>query len=120
MKKTIHFYRYISMNILGMLGAAVTILTDTFFVADKLGVNGLAALNLTICILGLINGLGILFILWNRNHIMFNWYFLFKANCFTFRCRRQHFAHGKYLYENNSVLCSFFYSAPFIYQFYSQ
>lgn len=61
MKKTIHFYRYISMSVLGMLGAAVTILTDTFFVADKLGVNGLAALNLTICIFGLINGLGILF-----------------------------------------------------------
>lgn len=60
LKQTIHFYRYISMSILGMLGAAVTILTDTFFVSDKLGVNGLAALNLTICIFGLINGLGML------------------------------------------------------------
>ncbi len=60
MKQNIHFYRYISMSILGMLGAAVTILTDTFFVSDKLGVNGLAALNLTICIFGLINGLGML------------------------------------------------------------
>lgn len=49
------------MSILGMLGAAVTILTDTFFVSDKLGVNGLAALNLTICIFGLLNGLGLLF-----------------------------------------------------------
>lgn len=61
MKPTATFYRYISMSILSMLGAAVTILTDTFFVADKLGVNGLAALNLTICIFGLINGLGMLF-----------------------------------------------------------
>ncbi len=61
MKQTVHFYRYISMSILGMLGAAVTILTDTFFVSDKLGVNGLAALNITICIFGLINGLGMLF-----------------------------------------------------------
>lgn len=61
MKQTVHFYRYISMSVLGMLGAAVTILTDTFFVSDKLGVNGLAALNLTICIFGLINGLGMLF-----------------------------------------------------------
>lgn len=61
MKQTVHFYRCIFMSILGMLGAAVTILTDTFFVSDKLGVNGLAALNLTICIFGLINGLGMLF-----------------------------------------------------------
>lgn len=44
-----------------MLGSAVTILTDTFFVSDRLGVKGLAALNLTICIFGLINGLGMLF-----------------------------------------------------------
>lgn len=61
MKQTVHFYRYISMSILGMLGAAVTILTDTFFVSDRLGVSGLAALNITICIFGLINGLGMLF-----------------------------------------------------------
>ncbi len=60
MKSSVNFYRYVSMSILGMLGSAVTILTDTFFVSDRLGVNGLAALNITICIFGLINGLGIL------------------------------------------------------------
>lgn len=60
MKSTVNFYRYVSMSILGMLGSAVTILTDTFFVSDRLGVNGLAALNITISIFGLINGLGML------------------------------------------------------------
>ncbi len=56
-----NFYRYISMSILGMLGSAGTILADTFFVSDKLGARGLAALNIAICIFGLINGLGLLF-----------------------------------------------------------
>lgn len=55
------FYRYISMSILGMLGSAGTILADTFFVSNRLGANGLAALNIAICIFGLINGLGLLF-----------------------------------------------------------
>ncbi len=55
------FYKYISLSVLGMLGSAGTILADTFFVSDKLGANGLAALNIAICIFGLINGLGLLF-----------------------------------------------------------
>ena len=54
------FYRYISMSILGMLGSAGTILADTFFVSNRLGANGLTALNIAICIFGLINGLGLL------------------------------------------------------------
>lgn len=61
MKSSVNFYRYVSMSILGMLGSAVTILTDTYFVSDRLGVDGLAALNITISIFGLINGLGMLF-----------------------------------------------------------
>ncbi len=78
-----------------MLGSAVTILTDTFFVSDRLGVNGLAALNLTICIFGLINGLGMLFgmggatyysILKRRYFPMSHWNFLFKTHCHTIRC----------------------------------
>lgn len=44
-----------------MLGSAGTILADTFFVSDRLGADGLAALNIAICIFGLINGLGLLF-----------------------------------------------------------
>ena len=54
------FYRYTSLSVLGMLGSAGTILADTFFVSDRLGAQGLAALNLAICVFGLINGLGLL------------------------------------------------------------
>ena len=54
------FGKYISLSILGMLGSSGTILADTFFVSNKLGSNGLAALNIAISIFGLINGLGMM------------------------------------------------------------
>ena len=54
------FWKYISLSILGMLGSSGTILADTFFVSNKLGANGLAALNIAISIFGLINGLGMM------------------------------------------------------------
>lgn len=44
-----------------MLGSSGTILADTFFVSNRLGADGLAALNLSIAVFGLINGLGMLF-----------------------------------------------------------
>ena len=55
------FATYISLSILGMLGSSGTILADTFFVSNRLGADGLAALNLSIAVFGLINGLGMLF-----------------------------------------------------------
>lgn len=55
------FAAYISLSILGMLGSSGTILADTFFVSNRLGADGLAALNLSIAVFGLINGLGMLF-----------------------------------------------------------
>ena len=54
------FFKYISLNMLGALGLSGYIMADTFFVANRLGSDGLAALNLAIPIFGLINGLGIL------------------------------------------------------------
>ena len=54
------FFKYISLNMLGALGLSGYIMADTFFVANRLGADGLAALNLAIPIFGLINGLGIL------------------------------------------------------------
>ncbi|WP_242622334.1 hypothetical protein [Intestinimonas timonensis] len=55
------FGKYVSLSILGMLGSSGTILADTFFVSNRLGADGLAALNLSIAVFGLINGLGMLF-----------------------------------------------------------
>ena len=54
------FFKYISLNMLGALGLSGYIMADTFFVANRLGADGLAALNLAIPIFGLVNGLGIL------------------------------------------------------------
>ncbi|MEQ2442730.1 MATE family efflux transporter [Pseudoflavonifractor sp. CLA-AP-H29] len=54
------FARYMSLNILGMVGMSGYILADTFFVAIRLGSDGLAALNLAISVFGFINGLGMM------------------------------------------------------------
>lgn len=54
------FGKYSSLNILGMLGLSCYILADTFFVAEGLGSNGLAALNLAIPVYSLINGSGLM------------------------------------------------------------
>lgn len=55
------FWKYISLGIFGMLGSAGTILADAFFVSDRLGAAGLAAMNIAMCVFGLMNGTGLLF-----------------------------------------------------------
>lgn len=54
------FVRYVSLNVLGMLGLSCYILADTFFVARGLGPNGLTALNLAIPIYNFIHGSGLM------------------------------------------------------------
>ena len=54
------FAKYVSLNILGMLGLSCYILADTFFVAKALGPLGLTALNFSISIYSLIHGAGLL------------------------------------------------------------
>ena len=54
------FFKYVSLNMAGALGLSGYIMADTFFVANRLGADGLAALNLAIPVFGLVNGLGIL------------------------------------------------------------
>lgn len=55
------FWKYISLGIFGMVGSAGTILADAFFVSDRLGSTGLAAMNIAMCMFGLMNGTGLLF-----------------------------------------------------------
>lgn len=52
------FFRYVSLNILGMLGLSCYILVDTLFVSLAEGAGGLAALNLAITVYSVIIGLG--------------------------------------------------------------
>ena len=60
MKLLKEFTKYVSLNVLGMIGLSCYILADTFFVANGIGVNGLTALNLSISIYSIIHGVGLL------------------------------------------------------------
>lgn len=52
------FAKYVSLNILGMLGMSCYILADTIFVARGIGTDGLTALNLALPIFSVIYGIG--------------------------------------------------------------
>lgn len=62
MKDTIlkDFSKYVSLNVLGMIGLSCYILADTFFVSKALGATGIAALNLSISVFSIINGVGLM------------------------------------------------------------
>ena len=42
------YLRFVSQSVLGMLGLSVYILADTFFIANYIGADGLASLNLAL------------------------------------------------------------------------
>jgi putative MATE family efflux protein len=54
------FFKYVSLNMLGMIGMSCYILADTYFIAQALGSSGIAALNLSIPLFGLIHGIGLM------------------------------------------------------------
>lgn len=66
------FSRYVSLNMVGMIGISCYILADTFFVARGLGATGLAALNIVIPIFNLMNGLGLMIGVGAASHYTIN------------------------------------------------
>ena len=54
------FAKYVSLNVLGMIGLSCYILVDTFFISKVLGAMGIAALNFSIPIYSLIHGTGLM------------------------------------------------------------
>ncbi|MDZ7836042.1 MAG: MATE family efflux transporter [Alkalibacterium sp.] len=54
------FIKYVSLNMLGMLGISFYILADTYFIAQALGSAGIAALNLSIPVFGIMHGFGLM------------------------------------------------------------
>ena len=52
--------KYVTLNVLGMIGLSCYILADTFFIARSIGPYGLTALNLAIPIYSLIHGAGLM------------------------------------------------------------
>ena len=54
------FARYVSQNILGMIGLSCYILADTFFISQGVGADGLTALNLAIPLHSFMTGLSLM------------------------------------------------------------
>ena len=54
------FSRYVSLNVLGMIAMSVYILADTFFIANGVGADGLAALNFAIVIWTVLQATGLM------------------------------------------------------------
>ncbi|WP_317855357.1 MATE family efflux transporter [Chakrabartyella piscis] len=54
------FFKYISLNIAGMIGLSCYILADTYFIAQALGSNGLASLNLSLTMFSTMYGIGLM------------------------------------------------------------
>lgn len=55
-----NFIKYVSLNVIGMIGLSFYILADTFFVSKALGSTGLAALNFSISLYSIIHGTGLM------------------------------------------------------------
>lgn len=52
--------RYVSLNVLSMLGLSLYILADTYFIANSVGSEGIVALNIVLPTYSLIDGLGLM------------------------------------------------------------
>ena len=52
------FVKYVSQNMLGMLGMSFYILADTFFISKAVGADGITALNLVLPLYNLIFAIG--------------------------------------------------------------
>ncbi|HEX3077412.1 MAG TPA: MATE family efflux transporter, partial [Lachnospiraceae bacterium] len=62
MKKQLRneFLKYVTLNIMGMVALSCYILSDTYFVANGIGMKGLASLNLAISIYNILHGSGLM------------------------------------------------------------
>lgn len=59
-KPSHQFARYVSFNVLSMLGLSLYVLADTFFIANGVGSHGLTALNLVLPVYSFFNGIGLM------------------------------------------------------------
>ncbi|MGE4275590.1 MAG: MATE family efflux transporter [Lawsonibacter sp.] len=112
------YARYCSLNIFGMLALSCYILADTFFVANGLGADGLAALNLALPVYSLIHGSGLMLgmggapmrsmlamVSGSLSNILLDYLFLFPLNMGMFGAV---FATGLAPIISMAVLASFF------------
>ena len=52
------FVKYVSQNMLGMVGMSVYILADTYFISVAVGTDGITALNLVLPVYNMIFAIG--------------------------------------------------------------
>ena len=55
-----NFFKYVSMNVAGMIGLSCYILADTFFISQGIGPDGLTALNIALPVFNIMNGAGLM------------------------------------------------------------
>lgn len=55
------FYQFVTFSVMSMVGQSLFILADTYFIANGVGAQGLAALNIVLPVVNIINGLGWMF-----------------------------------------------------------
>ena len=54
------FIKYVTLNVMGMIGFSCYILADTYFISKGMGADGLTSLNLAIPVYTFINGTGLM------------------------------------------------------------
>ena len=54
------FAKYVSLNVIGMVGISLYILADTFFISKALGALGITALNFNIAVYSILHGTGLM------------------------------------------------------------
>ncbi len=54
------FAKYVSLNVIGMIGISLYILADTFFISQAMGSDGIAALNFCLSVYSIMHGLGLM------------------------------------------------------------
>lgn len=55
------FFQFVTFSVMSMVGQSLFILADTYFIANGVGAHGLAALNIVLPVINIINGLGWMF-----------------------------------------------------------
>jgi len=57
-KLKMRFFKYVSLSVLSMLSLSFYILVDTYFISVAEGSNGIAALNISLPVYGILYGIG--------------------------------------------------------------
>ena len=66
------FIKYVSQNMLGMVGMSVYILADTYFISVAVGADGITALNLVLPIYNIIFAIGAMMGVGSRSVLLWN------------------------------------------------